>query len=107
NIPSSNTDILPFADVKPGMSAIDDSGEKFKILAMGNYNEVRRYDTSKVFDKFLSSDPTGIDATQLVGLIDQDGNTFVRVYGTGGVYVYDNTYNENSEKANGYDDGLN
>lgn len=88
NIPASTSNMIPFANVRPGMTAVDDSGERFKILAMGNYAAVRRYDSSGVFNKFLSSDPTGIDATQLVGLIDQDGNTFVRVYGTGGVYVF-------------------
>jgi hypothetical protein len=88
NIPASTSSMLPFANVRPGMTAVDDSGERFKILAMGNYNNVKRYDSSGTFNKFLSSDPTGIDATQLVGLIDQDGNTFVRVYGTGGVYVF-------------------
>lgn len=90
NIPAANTDMLPFGNVKPGMAAADDSGERFKIVAMGDYNAVKRYDQNRTFDKFLSSDPTGIDATQLVALIDQDGNTFVRVYGTGGVYAYKN-----------------
>ncbi len=99
NIAQANTNILPFANVKAGMKAVDDSGETFKILATGDYNSLRRYDGSKTMDRFLSSDPTGIDANQLVALIDKDGNTFVRVYGTGGVYVYDNqTTMENREK---------
>ncbi len=89
NIPASTSNMVPFADITASMKAVDDSGEQFKIIAKGNYNEVKRYDSSRQFDKFLSSDPTGVDANQLVALIDKDGNTFVRVYGTGGVYVYD------------------
>lgn len=99
NIAQANTNVLPFANVKAGMQAVDDSGEKFKVLATGDYNSLKRYDGSKTMDKFLSSDPSGIDGNQLVALIDQNGNTFVRVYGTGGVYVYDNqTTMENREK---------
>lgn len=93
NIPASNPSpsFIPFANVKPGMTAKDDSGESFKILAVGDYNKVKRYDSSKAMDRFLSSDPTGIDGNQLVALMDKDGNTLVRVYGTGGIYVYDNS----------------
>ncbi len=97
NIPASSAEMLPFGNVQAGMKAIDDSGEEFKILAKGNYNNLKRYDSSKVFDKFLSSDPSGVDATQLVALIDKDGNTFVRVYGTGGVYAYGDNPNVNEE----------
>lgn len=91
NIPSTNSSFLPFASVKPGMNAKDDSGETFKVIATGNYNALKRYDGSKAMSKFLSSDPTGIDGNQLVALIDKEGNTFVRIYGTGGVYVHGNT----------------
>ncbi len=98
NIPQTNASFLPFGSVKPGMIAVDDSGEKFKVLASGDYNAVKRYDASKTMSSFLSSDPTGIDGNQLVALIDKEGNTIVRVYGTGGVYV-DNTTDNDLDQA--------
>lgn len=92
NIPQTNSEFLPFANVKQGMTAHDDSGETFKVITTGDYNHVKRYDGLKTMSRFLSSDPTGIDGEQLVALIDGNGNTFVRIYGTGGVYV------DNSQK---------
>lgn len=97
NIPATNTDVLPFANVKPGARASDDSGKTYKIIAVGNYDKLKRFDANKSFDKFLSSDPQGIDANQLVALIDANGLTSVRVYGTGGVYVYQNQSNAQPE----------
>lgn len=94
NIPASNTEVLPFGSVQPGMKAVDDSGESFKILAKGKYQDLKRYDSSKSFDRFLSSDPTGVDANQVVAIIDGSGNTMVRAYGVGGVYVYGDSQSE-------------
>ena len=94
NIPQTNASFLPFGSVKPGMQATDDSGQIFKVLATGDYNAVKRYDVSKAMSSFLSSDPTGIDGNQLVALIDREGNTVVRIYGTGGVYVDNSTDND-------------
>ncbi len=98
NIPQTNASFLPFGSVKPGMEATDDAGDKFKVLATGDYNAVKRYDASKTMSSFLSSDPTGIDGNQLVALMDREGNTIVRVYGTGGVYV-DNSTDNNLDQA--------
>lgn len=94
NIPSSNTSVVPFDKVQPGMKAMDDSGEPAKILATGAYEDLKRYDQNHTFDKFLSSDPTGVDANQVVAIIDGEGNTSVRNYGMGGVYVFNNGLNE-------------
>lgn len=99
NVPQSSSSMLPFANVKAGMTAIDDTGKKFKVLAIGSYNNLKRYDTSRSFDKFLSSDPSGIDANQVVALRDGEGNTVVRVYGTGGVYVYSKNQQEGTQGA--------
>lgn len=96
NIPASTASMVPFAQVKPGMTATDDSGESFKILATGDYTALKRYDSSGTMNKFLSSDPTGIDGNQLVALMDGEGNTLLRVYGTGGVYVYKNGTEESA-----------
>lgn len=94
NIPGSNTSVLPFGTVQPGMKATDDSGAMFKILAKGKYQDLKRYDSTKTFDKFLSSDPSGIDANEVVAIIDGDGRTSVRAYGVGGIYVFGNNQAE-------------
>lgn len=99
NIPLNTSEYLPFANVKPGMKAFDDTGKNYKVIATGNYNQLRKYDTMRSMDKFISTDPSGIDSNQLVALMDDNNNTIVRVYGTGGVYVKDVTTFESSIKV--------
>lgn len=99
NIPQSNPnpEFLPFGKLQVGMSANDDSNKTFRIVAIGDYNKLKQYDQSRTFDRFLSSDPQGIDATQLVAIKDANGNTSVRPYGTGGVYVFDKAQQPTNE----------
>lgn len=105
NIPASTSDVVPFANLKPGMTVSDDSGKNYNILALGNYTDLKRYDPNGIFNKFLSSDPTGIDATQLVAVKDPEGTTSVRVYGTGGVYAYSQQEGIEDE-GRGFEDGM-
>src|SRR5690606_10182689 len=44
NIPSSNTSVIPFDKVQPGQKATDDSGDQFRILAKGKYQDLKQFD---------------------------------------------------------------
>jgi hypothetical protein len=84
--PTTPDNSLPYGQVQLGMRAQTTDGGNGKVLAMGDYNKVKQYDTNGAMDDYLKSNPP-IDGTQLLAIQFDDNTTEVYPYGPEGVFV--------------------